>query len=214
MNSEGFGETFSEEGQKGPTERKMAENNAGREEQPETGPEEEISSREDSTDSEGTVGEVQGTEEERIALAIECKGEFLSEELKKLLREIEVVQGLRAGALGEEIEARLRGVTEPSVEKLKEALREELDKLEERFHVRKRKDNAGRRLEDRTRGRPKRDPEADRGPRWGRTGRPRRHLRARSGQHTEGCAGTRVKRASIPRKRSDTAVQVRGRSMC
>jgi hypothetical protein len=31
------------------------------------------------------------------------------------------VQGLRAGALGEEIEARLRGVTEPSVEKPKEA---------------------------------------------------------------------------------------------
>ncbi len=39
-------------------------------------------------------------EEERIALDIEGKGEFLSEELKKLLREIEVVQGLRAGALG------------------------------------------------------------------------------------------------------------------
>ncbi len=96
----------------------MAENNAGREERPETGSEEEISSRDYFTDSEGTVGEVQGTEEERIALAIEGKGEFLSEELKKLLREIEVVQGLRAGALGEEIEARLRGVTEPSVEKL------------------------------------------------------------------------------------------------
>jgi len=119
----------------------MAENNAGREERPETGSEEEISSRDYSTDSEGTVGEVQGTEEERIALAIEGKGEFLSEELKKLLREIEVVQGLRAGALGEEIEARLRGVTEPSVEKLKEALREELDKLEERFHVRKRRED-------------------------------------------------------------------------
>jgi hypothetical protein len=29
--------------------------------------------------------------------------------------------------------------TEPSVEKLKEALREELDKLEERFRARKRK---------------------------------------------------------------------------
>jgi hypothetical protein len=53
------------------------------------------------------VGEVQRTEEERITLAMEGKGEFLSEELKKLLREIEVVQGLRAGALGEEIEARL-----------------------------------------------------------------------------------------------------------
>ncbi len=73
----------------------MAENNAGREERPETGSEEETSSRDYSTDSEGTVGEVQGTKEERIALAIEGKGEFLSEELKKLLREIEVVQGLR-----------------------------------------------------------------------------------------------------------------------
>jgi hypothetical protein len=75
------------------------------------------------------VGEVQGTEEERIALAKEGKAEFLSEELKKLLREIEVVQGLRAGALGEEIKARLRGVTEPSVEKLRKALRREIDKL-------------------------------------------------------------------------------------
>ncbi len=89
------------------------------------------------------MGEDQGTEEERIALAMEGKGEFLSEELKKLLREIEVVQGLRAGALGEEIEARLRGVTEPSVEKLREALREEIEKLEERFHVRRGRDNAG-----------------------------------------------------------------------
>jgi hypothetical protein len=136
----------------------MAENNAGREERPETGSEEETSSRDYSTDSEGTVGEVQGTEEERIALAIEGKGEFLSEELKKLLREIEEVQGLRAGALGEEIEARLRGVTEPSVEKLKEAFREEIDKLEERFHVRKRKDNAGGRLEERTMVEPGEDP--------------------------------------------------------
>ena len=101
---------------------------------------------------------VQGTEEERIALAIEGKGEFLSEELKKLLREIEAVQGLRAGALGKEIEARLRGVTEPSVEKLKEALREELDKLEERFRDRKRKDDAGGRLGDRTMIEPGGDP--------------------------------------------------------
>ncbi len=150
MNSEGFRETLSEERQRGPTEKKMVENKAGREERPETGSEEETSSRDYSTDSEETVGEVQGTEEERIALAIEGKGEFLSEELKKLLREIEVVQCLTAGALGDEIEARLRGVTEPSVEKLKEVLREEIDKLEERFNVRKRKDNAGGRLGDRT----------------------------------------------------------------
>ena len=120
----------------------MAENNAGREERPETGSGEETSSRDYSTGSEGTVWG-QGTEEERITLAIEGKGEFLSEELKKLLREIEVVQGLRAGTLGEEIEARLRGVTEPSVEKLREALREEIEKLEERFHVRRGKDSDG-----------------------------------------------------------------------
>jgi hypothetical protein len=36
----------------------MAENNAGREERPETGSEEETSSRDYSTDSEGAVGEV------------------------------------------------------------------------------------------------------------------------------------------------------------
>ncbi len=94
------------------------------------------------------MGEVQGTEEERIALAMEGKGEFLSEELKKLLREIEVVQGLRVGALGEEIEAQLRGVTEPSVEKPREALREEIEKLEERFHVRREKDGTGGRSGD------------------------------------------------------------------
>jgi hypothetical protein len=73
-------------------------------------------------DSEGAIGEVQWTEEERIAKAIRGKGEFLSEELKKLLREIELARSLRAGALADEIEARLRGVTEPSEEKLKEAL--------------------------------------------------------------------------------------------
>jgi hypothetical protein len=75
----------------------------------------------------------------------------LSEELKKLLREIEAVRSLRAGALGEEIEARLRGVTEPSVEKLKEALREEVNRLEERFlarNTRRSGDDTGRRLED------------------------------------------------------------------
>jgi len=114
------------------------ETNAGREERPEIGSEEETS-RDYSTGSEGTMGEVQATEEERIAQAIDGKGEFLSDELEKLLIEIEIVQGLRAGALGEEIEARLRGVTEPSVEKLREALREEIEKLEERFNVRKEK---------------------------------------------------------------------------
>jgi len=87
-------------------------------------------------DSEGAIGEVQWTEEERIAKAIRGKGEFLSEELKKLLREIELAPSLRAGALADEIEARLRGVTEPPEEKLKEALREEIRLLEERFLAR------------------------------------------------------------------------------
>ncbi len=104
MNSEGFRETFLRNDREGPTKAKMAERmaetNAGREETPETGSEEETS-RDYSTGSEGTVGEVQVTEEERIAQAIDGKGEFLSTELKKLLREIEIVQGLRAGALGE-----------------------------------------------------------------------------------------------------------------
>jgi hypothetical protein len=83
----------------------MAENNAWREELPKERPGEQNSSREDTMDSEGVIGEVQRTEEERIARAIEGEGEFLSEELKKLLKEIEVARGLRAGALGEEIEA-------------------------------------------------------------------------------------------------------------
>jgi hypothetical protein len=78
----------------------MAENSARREERPEERPEEENSSREDTMDSEGVIGEVQRTEEERIARTIEGEGEFLSEELKKLLREIEAVRGLRAGTLG------------------------------------------------------------------------------------------------------------------
>ena len=103
MNSEEFRETFLRTTEKGPPRPKMAEKtaetNAGREERPETGSEEETS-RDYSTGSEGTMGEVQATEEERIAQAMDGKGEFLSTELKKLLKEIEVVQGLRAGALG------------------------------------------------------------------------------------------------------------------
>jgi hypothetical protein len=134
LNSEEFRETFLRNDREGPTKAKMAEKaaetHAGREDRPETGSEEETS-KDYSTGSEGTVGDIQATEEERIALAIDGKGEFLSEELKKLLMEIEEVQGLEAGTLGEEIEARLRGVTEPSVEKLREALKQEIERLEE-----------------------------------------------------------------------------------
>ncbi len=53
----------------------------------------------------------------------------------------------------EEIEARLRGVAEPSVEKLKEALREEMRILEERFlarNPRNEEDEIGRGQTDRT----------------------------------------------------------------
>ncbi len=49
------------------------------------------------------------------------------------------------------------------MEKLKEALREELDKLEERFRTRKRKDDTGGRLGDRTVVDPERDPGGPRG---------------------------------------------------
>jgi hypothetical protein len=103
--SRSSGRPFLRTTDKDPQKKKMAENNAGREERPETGSEEE-SSRDYSTGSEGTVGEAQATEEERIAQAIEGKGEILSEELKKLLREIEVVQGLRAGTLGRSLAPR------------------------------------------------------------------------------------------------------------
>jgi hypothetical protein len=84
------------------------------------------------------------------------EGEFLSSELKKLLKEIEAAPGLRAGVLEEEIEARLRGVTEPSVEKLKEALREEMRILEERF--RSEEGETGRRPTDGTPVEPGGDP--------------------------------------------------------
>jgi hypothetical protein len=59
------------------------------------------------------------------------------------------------------------------VEKLKEALREEIDKLEERFHVRKRKDDAGGRLEDRTMVEPGEDPGGTQKPAEARKGRER-----------------------------------------
>ncbi len=159
-NPVGFKGEFSEERQREPKRVKMAENNAWREEQPRERQEEENSSREDTMDSEGAIGEVQRTEEERIARAIMGEGEFLSAELKKLLKEIEVAHGLRAGAL-EEIEARLRGVTDPSVEKLKEALREEMIILEERFLTRNpgfRENGIGRKPTDDTQVEPGGDP--------------------------------------------------------
>jgi hypothetical protein len=178
----------------------MAENNVGREERPETGSEEETSSRDYSTDSEGTVGEVQGTEEERIALAIEGKGEFLSEELKKLLREIEVMQGLRAGALGGDRSPTPRSHRAISGETERSAQRRNIQ-TGRKIPCPERKGQcwrkAGRSHHDGDRGRSQRDPVAGRGPRWGRTGRQRRHLRARCGQHVEGSASTRDKGSSI-----------------
>jgi hypothetical protein len=184
---------------------RMAETNAGREERPETGSEEETS-RDYSTGSEGTVGEVQATEEERIAQAIDGKGEFLSTELKKLLKEIEVVQGLRAGALGEEIEARLRGVTEPSVEKLREALREEIEKLEERFNVRRGKggasENPGNPTRTETGEDPGGTPKPAEAPDGGGPG-------GRGGIYVPDRASTGGEESSIARERGSSAVQVR-----
>jgi hypothetical protein len=168
-------------------------------------------------DAEGAIGEVQRTEEERLARAIKGEGEFLSEEMKKFLKEIEVAHGLQDGALEEEVEARLRGVTEPSVEKLKEALREEMRILGERFlarNPRSEEDEIGRGPTDGTLVEPGGGPWGDRvsrrSPGWGQARGPGRHLCARSGQHTEDCAGTRVERAPIPGERSRAAVQVRG----
>ena len=45
------------------------------------------------------------------------------------------------------------------MEKLREALREEIEKLEERFHVRRERDSAGGRSEDLTRTETGEDPE-------------------------------------------------------
>jgi hypothetical protein len=78
---EGFKGDLSEERQRESEKTKMAENNAWREELPRERPEEENSSREDTLDSEGVIGEVQRSEEERITQALEGEGEFLSEEL-------------------------------------------------------------------------------------------------------------------------------------
>ncbi len=110
----------------------MAENNTWSEEQPRYMEE---SSREDSVDLEEGTNEAQRAEEERIARAIKGEGEFLSEELKGLIKEVELVHRLRAGVLAEEIEASLKGVMEPSIEKLKEAIRIEIRMVEAKFLV-------------------------------------------------------------------------------
>ncbi|MFO0004745.1 MAG: hypothetical protein ACK559_26810, partial [bacterium] len=76
LNSEEFRETFLRNDREGPTQAEMAEKaaetNAGGEERPEPGSEEETS-KAYSTGSEGTVGDIQATEEERIAQAIDGK---------------------------------------------------------------------------------------------------------------------------------------------
>jgi hypothetical protein len=109
----------------------MAENNAWSEEQRKDVEETEKSSREDSVDLEEAADEAQKAEKERIAKAIRGEGEFLSEELKGLMKEVELVHRLKASMLSEEIEARLRGVVEPSVEKIKG----EMKMIEEKFLV-------------------------------------------------------------------------------
>jgi hypothetical protein len=56
---------------------------------------------------EEVAAEAQRAEKERIAKAIMGEGEFLSEDLKELLRGVEIIYRLRASKLSEEIEARL-----------------------------------------------------------------------------------------------------------
>ncbi len=62
-----------------------------------------MSSREDLVDLEEVTNGVLGAKEERITKAIRGEGEFLSEELKGLIREVELVHRLGAGVLSEEI---------------------------------------------------------------------------------------------------------------
>ncbi len=71
---------------------KMAEGNAkaGREQQ-EDMEELDQTSREDSTDQEEVAAKARGAEKERIAGAIMGEGEFLSEELKEFVKEIETM---------------------------------------------------------------------------------------------------------------------------
>jgi hypothetical protein len=79
------------------------------------------------------------------------------------------------------------------VEKLKEALREEMDKLEGGFLTRKNGDDTCGRLGDYTSAEPGGDPGGTQRPMEapdGQTGRLRRHFCAGCGQYIEGCAGT------------------------
>jgi hypothetical protein len=51
------------------------------------------------------------------------------------MKEVETMHGLKVGRLSEEIEARLKGVVEPSVEKMRGAIRKEIRTIEEEFLV-------------------------------------------------------------------------------
>ncbi len=55
-----------------------------------------------------------------------AKGEFLSEELKEFLREVEELHGLAPGQLARTIEGRLKTIREPSVEQMREAIKKEI----------------------------------------------------------------------------------------
>jgi hypothetical protein len=61
------------------------------------------------------------------------EGEFMSEELKEFVKEIETIHGLASGQLVKEIKARLKGSVEPSVEQMRDAIRKEIRATEEEF---------------------------------------------------------------------------------
>jgi hypothetical protein len=79
----------------------MAESDArmGREQQGNTEEAEQSLSRREAASHEDTIASACGAERERIARAIMGEGEFLSEELKEFLKEIEELHGLAAGRL-------------------------------------------------------------------------------------------------------------------
>jgi hypothetical protein len=70
-------------------------------------------------------------ERKKIARAILGEGEFLSEELKDFLRELEVLHGLAAGQPARSIKGRLKSLKEASVEQMREAIKREMRAIEE-----------------------------------------------------------------------------------
>ncbi len=58
---------------------------------------------------------------------------ILVRSMKEFVKEIEAMHGLASGRLVDEIEARLMGIVEPSVEQMREAIKKEIRAIEEEF---------------------------------------------------------------------------------